>query len=172
METRLCASRDLTVQEWDELRELYVKAFVAMSATVSAHDLALLGNNPEHFWERVFDRDKPNSIAKNYTFKLTKENERIVAYGLYTYLKDAQYLYIHHFVVHPDYQGKGLGKSLMSAMQESHLDAEKIGLWTRTYNVQAQNFYKRLGFSVSLHVPDAIREYDSSDRVYMERNLG
>ncbi len=47
----------------------------------------------------------------------------------------------------------------------------KVGLLTRTYNVQAQNFYKRLGFSASVDVPAAISEYYSSDRVYMERVL-
>ena len=165
----MCAARDITCQEWEALRALYVQAFVAMSASVSACDLALMGNNTEQFWAGVFDRDKPRSNAKNYTFSMSKDGERIVAYGLYTYMSDAQYLYIHHFVVHPDYQGQGLGKRLMCAMQELHVDAQKVGLLTRTYNVQAQNFYKRLGFSSSVDVPAAIREYYSSDRVYMER---
>lgn len=59
----------------------------------------------------------------------------------------------------------------MCAMQELHGDAQKVGLLTRTYNVQAQNFYKRLGFSASVDVPAAIREYYSSDRVYMEHSV-
>jgi len=148
---------------------IVVQAFVVMSASVSACDLTLMENNPEQFWSGVFDRDKPQSIKKNYTFSMSKEGERVVAYGLYTYVSDAQYLYIHHFVVHPDYQGQGLGKRLMFAIQELHVDAQKIGLLTRTYNIQAQNFYKHLGFSASIDVPAAIHEYYSSDRVYMER---
>lgn len=72
-----------------------------------------MGNNPEQFWAGVFDRDKPRSNAKNYTSGMSKDGERIVAYGLYTYVNDAQYLYIHHFVVHPDYQGQDLGIQIL-----------------------------------------------------------
>ena len=164
------AAHDLPHQEWHALRALYVHTFVTMSANVSASDLALMGNNPKQFWEEVFDRDKPRATTKNYTFIISKDGEKITSYGLYKYLSDTQYLYIHHLVVHPDYQGKGLGKRLMCAIQDLHGDAQKIGLLTRIYNVQAQNFYKRLGFSASVEVPTAICEYySSSDRVYMER---
>ena len=110
MDSIICAARDVTNQEWEALRALYVQAFVAMSASVSAYDLAIMGNNPEQFWESVFDCDKPRSNTKNYMFSMSKDGERIVAYGLYTYVSNAQYLYIHHLVVHPDYQGQGLGK--------------------------------------------------------------
>jgi ribosomal protein S18 acetylase RimI-like enzyme len=166
---RICAASDLTYQEWEDLRALYVLAFVKMSANVSESDRAIMGNNPEEFWAGVFDRDKPRSIQKNYTFTISKVGEKIIAYGLYVFVSDMQYLYIHHFVVHPDYQGQGLGKRLMQALQNIHSDAQKIGLLTRTYNLPAQNFYQRLGFSESKDVPAAIQEYYSSDRVYMER---
>lgn len=163
------AAADLTCQEWEAIRALYVLAFVKMSTNVSTSDLALMGGDPERFWADVFDQDKPRSKAKNYTFSIFKEDDTIIAYGLYTYVSDALYLYIHHFLVHPDYQGRGMGKRFMCTMQNMHTDAQKIGLLTRTYNLQAQNFYKHLGFSASLEVPPAIREYYSIDRVYMER---
>lgn len=169
MNSIICSARDVTCQEWEALRALYVQAFVSMSASISTGDLALMNNNPEEFWMGVFDRDKIRSNAKNYMFSMSKDSDRIVAYGLYKYESDAQYLYIHHFVVHPNYQGQGLGKRLMCAIQELHVDAQKIGLLTRTYNIHAQNFYNRLGFSESTNVPSTIREYYSSDRVYMER---
>lgn len=38
MNSVLCAARDVTGQEWEKLRALYVKAFVAMSAKVSEED--------------------------------------------------------------------------------------------------------------------------------------
>ena len=159
---------DVTDQVWEELRALYVQAFVAMSSNVSKDGLALMNHNPEKFWTKVFDRDKTRSNEKNYTFSITKLAERIVAYALHTYVNDAQYLYIHHFVVHPNYQGQGLGKELMRTILELPVDVQKVGLLTRTYNIQAQNFYNRLGFSASVDVPSAIHEYYSSDRVYME----
>lgn len=169
MDSTICAAREVADYEWEALRGLYVQAFVAMSANVSAGDLALMGNNPEQFWAGVFDRDKTQSNAKNYTFSMSKDGGKMVAYGLYAYMNDSRYLYIHHLVVHPDYQGQGLGKRLIYTMQELHVDAQKVGLLTRTYNIQAQNFYKRLGFSACVDIPAAIREYYSSDRVYMER---
>lgn len=169
MNSTICTAHDVTCQQWEELRALYVHAFVTMSTNLNTSDLALMGNNPEQFWTDVFDCDKSRSNTKNYTFSISKEGEKIVAYGLYTYMNDVQYLYIHHFLVHPDYQGRGLGKRFMYAIQELYPSAKKIGLLTRTYNVQAQNFYKRLGFSASIDIPNAIREYYSSDRLYMER---
>lgn len=171
MDSRICPAREITHEEWQELRELYIQAFVAMSENVSIEDLALMGNNSKKFWAAVFDRDQPQSSAKNYIFNISKENEKIISYGLYTYINDERYLYIHHFVVHPGYQRQGLGKRLMSMIQALHGDAKTIGLLTRTYNIQAQNFYKRLGFSESLQVPAAICEYYSPDRVYMEQQL-
>lgn len=167
----MCFASDLTSQEWEKLRMLYVQAFVRMSTKISTSDLALMDNNPEEFWAGVFDCDKPRSTEKNYTFSLFKEGEKIIVYGLYTYMSDTKYVYVHHLVVHPDCQGQGLGKQLMHTMQELHVDAKKIGLLTRTYNLQAQNFYQRLGFSQSLDIPSAISEYYSRDRVYMERIL-
>lgn len=169
MDSIVCNANDVTCQEWEELRALYIKAFVAMSASISDCDLALMDNNPEQFWAGVFDRDRPRSITKNYTFSISRSNEKIVAYGLYTYMSDVHYLYIHHLAVHPDHQGQGLGKRLMCTMQQLHADARKVGLLTRTYNVQAQTFYERLGFSASVDVPTNIHEYYSNDRVYMER---
>lgn len=53
MNSVLCAAHDATDKEWEELKVLYVKAFVAMSAKVSEEDFALMGNNPEQFWAGV-----------------------------------------------------------------------------------------------------------------------
>lgn len=97
MEIKVCAARDVTCQEWEALRTLYVQAFVMMSEKVSPCDLSLMGNNPERFWAGVFDCDKPRSNTKNYSFSMFKQGERIIAYGLYKYVKNDRYLYIHHF---------------------------------------------------------------------------
>jgi ribosomal protein S18 acetylase RimI-like enzyme len=171
MMSELRAAHDVTDPEWEAIRALFVHTFVTLSASVSVDALALMGHHPEKFWGDVFDADQPRAREKNYTFSLSKERERLVAYGLYTYVSHAQYLYIHHFVVHPDYQGQGIGKRLMHTMQELHGDAKKVGLLTRPYNIQALNFYKRLGFSASVDVPAVCREYYSSERVYLERSL-
>jgi ribosomal protein S18 acetylase RimI-like enzyme len=169
MDRIIRAARDVTDQEWEELKDLYVKAFTTMSKGLSATDLALMDNHPEQFWANVFDLDRPRSHAKNYIFTMIIIGKKIAAYGFYLYVNEVRYLYVHHFVVHPDFQGQGLGKRLMSILQELYVDAKKIGLLTRTYNVLAQNFYKHLGFSATIDIPNHIHEYYSTDRVYMER---
>jgi putative acetyltransferase len=54
------------------------------------------------------------------------------------------------FVVHPDFQGKGIGKSLFNAfMQEIELnlpEVNRIELFVRNSNEKAQKLYESFGF--------------------------
>ena len=55
---------------------------------------------------------------------------------------------IHEIVVHPDYQGKGIGARLIeTALEYGKSRGRRISeLWVGVTNERAKRFYKRLGF--------------------------
>ncbi|HEX5678250.1 MAG TPA: GNAT family N-acetyltransferase [Alcanivorax sp.] len=52
-------------------------------------------------------------------------------------------VYYPHLLVHPDYQGKGIGRKLMEAMQQVYGDFHQQML---TADGEALEFYRALGF--------------------------
>lgn len=70
------------------------------------------------------------------------ENEKLV--GLATALSDGYLVvYYPHLIVHPDYQGKGIGKLIMNKLQE------KYSLFHQQILVadgKAIEFYQKCGF--------------------------
>lgn len=62
--------------------------------------------------------------------------------------QDGRRSYIHHFAIHPDYQGRGLSKKLL----ETSLDycrklGHQIKIEVHSQNQKALNLYKSYGFS-------------------------
>ena len=53
--------------------------------------------------------------------------------------------FVHHLYVHPDAQGKGVGRGLLSVALER---SERLKLWTFERNERARRFYERNGFRV------------------------
>lgn len=162
---------EITAQEWIELKKLFVESFFAACRNVNERDLALMNNNITTFWSIVFDRDKPQVMEEKYKVILYKKDDIIIAYGLYTFFNDIKYVYIRHLCVNTEYQGQGLGKKLIMGMETSHQDARKTGLFTRTYNRTAQDFYTHVGFCIATNPPDTLIKYYAGDRVYMERAI-
>lgn len=64
--------------------------------------------------------------------------------GLANALSDGHLVvYYPHMLVHPDYQGQGIGRRLMEAMLERYQDFHQQML---TADDEAIEFYKKLGF--------------------------
>lgn len=55
---------------------------------------------------------------------------------------------IHELVVDPEYQGKGIGKLLMTKAIERFKKEglKKVGLWVGKGNTKAKKIYEKLGF--------------------------
>ena len=53
--------------------------------------------------------------------------------------------YIQDLMVHPDYQGQGIGTALMNSMI-AHLNAKPIYMISVIYEPALSSFYKRFGF--------------------------
>lgn len=52
-------------------------------------------------------------------------------------------VYYPHLLVHPDYQGKGIGQMMMAKMQEKY---QRFHMQMLTADGRAIEFYKKLGF--------------------------
>ncbi len=71
--------------------------------------------------------------------------DRTIVGSVRAYEKDGT-CYIGRLVVHPDYQGKGLGKRLMRAIETCYKGA-RFELFTRADSVRNIGFYKSLGYN-------------------------
>jgi ribosomal-protein-alanine N-acetyltransferase len=60
---------------------------------------------------------------------------------------DGRRVYIHHFGIHPDFQGQGLSKPLMNASMDFINElGQQVKLEVHKGNVKAINLYKKFGF--------------------------
>ena len=60
------------------------------------------------------------------------------------FLMDDLVVYYPHLLLHPDYQGKGIGKMIMDKMQEIY---SSFHMQILTADGDATEFYKKMGFS-------------------------
>jgi ribosomal protein S18 acetylase RimI-like enzyme len=69
-------------------------------------------------------------------------------------------------VVHPDYQGKGLGKEifqhLLNDIQNNRKDIVRVELIARESNQKAIELYQKLGFSIEGKMKNRIKNLDNS----------
>lgn len=56
--------------------------------------------------------------------------------------------FIGRLIVHPDYQNKGIGKSLMHRIEECFKSCKKYSLFTGERSLKNLNFYSKLGYSI------------------------
>ncbi|MCK9255442.1 MAG: GNAT family N-acetyltransferase [Bacteroidales bacterium] len=86
-----------------------------------------------------------NSIKMGGALYLLFDNEIMIGTSWIT--NDGRRLYLHHFCIHPDYQGKGLSKLLMDKSMEF---ARKVGLQIKLEvhreNIVARNLYDKYAF--------------------------
>ena len=108
--------------DWDEVSRLF--------------SIAPLGDNPPDHYQTVFT----NSRYMCFTF----EGSTLVGAGrALADGRDASYL--ADIVVHPDYQGKGLGKQIVQKLVDASKGHKKIILYA---NPGKEGFYQKLGFKM------------------------
>ena len=79
-------------------------------------------------------------------FLLVRESDDTVA-GTSWLTVDGRRTYLHHFGIHPDYQGKGLSNMLLEySLKEAKRIGMQIKLEVHVDNLKALNLYKKVGF--------------------------
>ncbi|GGK67388.1 N-acetyltransferase [Amphritea balenae] len=82
------------------------------------------------------------ALRNSHTLVTARQNGKLV--GLGNALSDGHLVvYYPHMLVHPDYQGQGIGRQLMSAMLERYTGLHQQML---TADGEAIQFYQKLGF--------------------------
>ena len=102
-------------------------------------DLTRPWNNPNRDIERKL-------TVQREMFLVGEVEEKIVATVMAGY--DGHRGWINYLAVHPNFQGKQIGRALVDAVEHKLLEAgcPKINLQVRSTNVKAVEFYKRIGF--------------------------
>ena len=113
--------------------------------TVSAKALSDLRESVG--WNRMED-EYSNPLMTSYYHIAVYEDDKMVGYidSVSNGVTDA---YIQDLMVHPDYQGKGLGTELMNQMI-AYLKENRIYIISVVFEESLKPFYDRFGFSSML----------------------
>lgn len=96
-------------------------------------------------WESGRYPDKLQKALENYGSVFSAwDGDRLV--GLMAAMDDGvMTAYAHYLIVHPDYQGKRIGKTLVQMIKEHYKDYLKIAMCAVNEKV---TFYQKLGFTI------------------------
>ena len=97
----------------------------------------------------AYDDEVSEIALKNTMYSVSVyENDNIIGYG--RLIGDGiVFLYIHDIMVKPEYQGKGIGKTIMNKLLDKVNELRKINPYLRTYlgaSKGKEEFYKKCGF--------------------------
>lgn len=95
------------------------------------------------------DYEVSEKALKNNVYSVSVyDNNKIIGYG--RIIGDGIiYLYIHDIMVHPSYQGQGIGKQIMQKLVDRINEIKKENPYLRAYLGAAkgkEEFYKKCGF--------------------------
>ncbi|MFC0273560.1 GNAT family N-acetyltransferase [Metabacillus herbersteinensis] len=93
------------------------------------------------------DTDFPTLFERcNFWAGVRDKNNKLIAFG-YVCGMGLEHGYMEDIMVHPKYQGKGIGVKLVKELLR---ESERFGLGivTVTYEENKKNFYKKCGFTI------------------------
>lgn len=115
-----------------------------------------------------FNNNKGNSSRIDFSF--VNDNEELVAMGGFTGIHQEHKNAEFYVMVHPEMQGKGIGKKASLWMYNyafSVLNLHKIYLYTNDDNVAAYKIYENAGFKLE----GVLREHKWKNNVFQNRRF-
>ena len=112
------------------------------------YKIAPLGNKPSELLEKVFT----NSLFKYFLYN----DKKLIGVGR-ALADGADCSYICDVAIHPNYQGKGLGKKIIEKLIEDSKEHKKIILYAVP---DKEPFYAKFGFSKMKTAMAIFREQD------------
>ncbi|MEA4831161.1 hypothetical protein SDC9_90888 [bioreactor metagenome] len=94
-------------------------------------------------WDRMED-DYKNPLMTSYYHITVYDGEKLIGY-IDTVSNGVTDAYIQDLMVHPDYQGKGIGTELMNRTI-GYLKKHRIFMISIIFEEKLKPFYKRFGF--------------------------
>lgn len=96
-----------------------------------------------------YDYEVSENALKNNIYSVSVyDDNKIIGYG--RIIGDGiVFLYIHDIMVHPAYQGKGIGKQIMNKLLDKINEIRKVNPYLRVYlgaSLGKEEFYKKCGF--------------------------
>ncbi|MHC8366396.1 GNAT family N-acetyltransferase [Pseudomonas sp. ZT5P21] len=95
---------------------------------------------------RAYNASKAGvSVSEPLALLVRDDNDKILGglYGRFFY----QWLYIELLSVPEEARGQGMGTKLMQMAEDLAREKECVGIWLDTFDFQAPEFYKKLGYS-------------------------
>jgi ribosomal protein S18 acetylase RimI-like enzyme len=110
--------------------------------------------------------DDYNEVIQQHRVLVLSEGTKLV--GVLVLIKQNHSLLVDNIAVHPDYQGRGLGRRLMALAEE---EARRLGfiavtLYTNEQMTENIDLYKKLGYTETARVTE-----QGYHRVYMRKAL-
>lgn len=120
--------KDFTKVDYDELMKLW--EITGLNTPGRGDNLAII--------------EQTLSIGGKLLTMFSEDNRLIGSSWLTT---DGRRLYVHHFCIHPDFQGLGLSKALLKkSLSFAKKINQQIKLEVHRTNLIAKNLYKNYGF--------------------------
>jgi ribosomal protein S18 acetylase RimI-like enzyme len=117
-------AEELSMSDLDEIMSLFEKGY------------------PGNFFE-------PRMLETKKYFGIRQSGELVSAAGVHVYSARYRVAALGNITTHPDYRGRGYGKTVTARVCQSLLhDIEHIGLNVKADNISAIKCYERLGFEV------------------------
>lgn len=94
-------------------------------------------------------RQSLNSIKSDfnkYLFLIVFDSEKII--GSVKAKEENDSCYIGRLIVHPNYQGRGIGTRLMNAVEGCFPNAKRFELFTGSKSFKNINLYKKVGYKI------------------------
>lgn len=155
-----------------EARRLVIYSFLGNYRDIPLAELdpsfSTVGNVMDWFG-RGFDREEDALLEDKNKCIQAFQNKRVIGFACFQKepLEDKA-VYVRLLAIHPDFQGKGIGKLLLFSVKtdkDLYPDTQALFLITRFKNEKAIGFYKKQGFIQSSYIHE---EYDKTKYVGFE----
>ncbi|ROM70722.1 GNAT family N-acetyltransferase [Pseudomonas brassicacearum] len=102
---------------------------------------------------RAYNTAKTGGSAPELVAWLVRDEQGDIVGGLYGRVF-FRWLYIELLVVPEQARGQGTGSTLMQMAEELAREKNCVGIWLDTFDFQAPEFYRRLGFTECGQIDD------------------
>jgi ribosomal protein S18 acetylase RimI-like enzyme len=136
------------IDDIEEIQEVFYKTWLA---TYPNDEIGITSDDiEEKFKDRLTEQSiqkRSDDIFDNSEKKLyLVAKDGLTVVGVCKAIKDENGGQLQAIYVLPDYQEKGIGRMLWAGVERFFDDNKDIVVQVATYNAQAINFYKKLGF--------------------------